>query len=108
MLNTPDWDMGPEDALQIDVLPHLPTRGGYENIITAMDVFANYLFAYPVANANALSVTKVIIDIMTRHANLPTRIITDLGSVFVSQSVRELAHILRINLRHATVNTLKQ
>ena len=103
MLNTPEWDMGPEDALQIDVVPHLPPSGGYENIITAMDVFSRYLFAYPVTNANALSVTKVIVDIMTRHAYLPTRIITDLGSVFVSQIVNEVASILNINLRHATV-----
>ena len=39
MLNAPEFDLGPEDALQIDVVPHLPPSGGYENIITAMDVF---------------------------------------------------------------------
>ena len=40
---------------------------------------------------------------MTRHAYLPTRIITDLGSVFVSQIVSEVTHILGIKLKHATV-----
>ena len=68
-----------------------------------MDVFSRYLFAYPVANANAIAIAKVIMDIMTRHAYLPTRIITDLGSVFVSQIVSEVAHILQIKLKHATV-----
>ena len=29
----------PEDALQIDLLPELPPSGGYENIVTAMEVF---------------------------------------------------------------------
>ena len=38
LLNCPEWDLGPEDALQIDVLPNLPPSGGYENVITAMDV----------------------------------------------------------------------
>ena len=45
MLNLPEWDLGPDDAMQIDLLPNLPPSGGYENIITAMDVFSIYLFA---------------------------------------------------------------
>ena len=39
---------------------------------------------------------------MTRHAYLPTLIITDKGSVFVSQVIHEVAEILGINLKHAT------
>ena len=39
---------------------------------------------------------------MTRHANLPTLLITDKGSVFVSQVVHEVAEILGRNLKHAT------
>ena len=30
----------PEDAMQIDLAPELPPSGGYENIVTAMDVFS--------------------------------------------------------------------
>ena len=29
----------PEDAMPIDLVPELPPSGGYENIVTAMDVF---------------------------------------------------------------------
>ena len=36
-----------EDAMQIDLVPELPPSGGSENIVTAMDVFSRYLFAYP-------------------------------------------------------------
>ena len=46
LLNLPEWDLGPEDALQIDNLPNLQPSGSYEKIITAVDVF----FAYPVTN----------------------------------------------------------
>ena len=30
----------PEDAMQIDLVPKLQPSGGYENIVTAMDVFS--------------------------------------------------------------------
>ena len=40
----------PEDAMQIDLVPDLPPSGGYENIVTAMDVFSRYLFAYRTSN----------------------------------------------------------
>ena len=39
---------------------------------------------------------------MTRHAYLHTLIITDKGSVFISQVIHEVAEILGINLKHAT------
>ena len=86
LLNLPEWDLGPEDALQIDLLPNLPPSGGYENIITALDVFLRYLFAYPVTDASAISTAKVLIDIMTRHTYLPTTLITDKGTAFMSVS----------------------
>ena len=36
----------PEVAMQINLVPELPPFGGYENIVTALDVFSRYLFAY--------------------------------------------------------------
>ena len=30
----------PEDALQVDLVPELPPSGGYENKVTALDVFS--------------------------------------------------------------------
>ena len=83
--------------MQIDLLPELPPSGGCENIITAIDVFSSYAVAYPVSNPTAVNTAKVIIVIMTRHAYLPTLIITDKGSVSVSQVIHEVAEILGIN-----------
>ena len=88
--------------MQIDLMSELPPSGGYDNIITAIDVFSRYAFVYPVSNPTAVITAKVIIDIMTRHAYLPTLIITDKGSVFVSHVNNEVAEILGINLKHAT------
>ena len=59
LLNLPEWDLGHEDAMQIDLLPNLPPSGGYENVLTAFnDVFSRYLFAYPLTNASAINVAK--------------------------------------------------
>ena len=102
LLNLPEWTLGPEDAMQIDLLPNLPPSGGYENIITAMDVFSRYLFAYPVTDASAAITAKVIIDIMTKHTYLPTTLITDKGSAFTSKLVAEIAQILGIQIKCAT------
>ena len=39
LLNLPEWDLGPEDAMQIDLLPNLPTSSGYQTVMTAIDFF---------------------------------------------------------------------
>ena len=92
----------PEDAMQIDLVPGLPPFGGYENIVTAMDVISRYLFAYPTINQDATTVAKVIINIMTKHAYLPTTLISDKGTAFTSHVIKEVAGILGITLKHAT------
>ena len=69
LIHIPEWDLGPEDLMQIDLLPELPPSGGYENIITAIDVILRYAFAYPVSDPTAVNTAKVIIDIMTQYDN---------------------------------------
>ena len=44
LLNLPEWDLGPEDAMQIDLLPILSPSAINENVLTAIDVFSRYLF----------------------------------------------------------------
>ena len=51
----------PEDAMQFDLVPELPPSDGYANIMTAMDVYSRYLFAYPTSNQDAATIAKVII-----------------------------------------------
>ena len=92
----------PEDAMQIDLVPGLPPSGGYENIVTAMDVFSRYLFAYPTVNQDATTVAKVLVNIMTKHAYQPTTFISDKGTAFTSHAIREVAAVLGITLKHAT------
>ena len=92
----------PEDATQIDLVPELPPFAGYENILTAMDVFSRFLFAYPTSNQDARTIDKVLINIRTKHAYLPTTLISDKGTAFLPHLIKEVAGVLDITLKHAT------
>ena len=92
----------PDDAMQIDLVPELPPSGGYEKIVTAMDVFSRYFFAYPTSNQDAKTIAKVLINIMTKHAYLPTTLISDKGTASMSHVIKEMTSVLGITLKHAT------
>ena len=91
----------PEDAMHIDLVPELPPSGGFENIVTAMDVFSLYLFAYPTSNQDAKIIANVFINIITKHAYLPTTLISDRATAFMSHVIKEVAGVLGITLKHA-------
>ena len=88
--------------MQIDLVPDLPPSGGYENFVTAMDVSSCCLFAYPASNQDAKTSAKVLINTMTRHAYLPTTLISDECTAFMSHVIKEVAGFLGISLKHAT------
>ena len=88
--------------MQNDLVPGLTPSGSYENIVTAMDVVSRYLFAYPTSNQDATTIAKVIMNIMTKHAYLPTRLISDKSTAFTSHVFIEVAGVLGITLKHAT------
>ena len=90
----------PEEATQIEVVPELSPSGGHENIVTALDVFSRFLF--PPSNQDAKTIAKNIINIMTKHAYLPTTLISDKSSAFVSHVIKEVAGLLSFTLKHAT------
>ena len=96
MINNTEHVLGPEYILEIDILPNLPKSAGYKNIVTRIDVFSRYLFAYPTQN-----VTAKTIDVKTRHAYIPTLMLSDKGPQFRSEVVAETTQILKIRIGHA-------
>ena len=102
MLSNAEFTFGPEDCLEVDILPNLPSSNGYRHIITMMDVFSRYLFAYPTQDMTARTVGRCIIDVMTRHCYLPTINLTDKGSQFRSDVVNQIAQTLDIRISHAS------
>ena len=53
MLSNTEFTMGPEDCLEVDLLPNLSSSNGYQHNFTMMDVFSRYLFAYPTQDMTA-------------------------------------------------------
>ena len=102
MINNTEHVLGPEDILEIDILPNLPNSAGYQNIVTLIDVFSRYLFAYPLQNATAKTIGRCIVNVMTRHAYLPTLILSDRTSQFRSEVVAETTQILQIQISNAS------
>ena len=103
LLNCPEWDLGPEDILQMDIFYNRPPTGVYDHIITAVGVFSQYFFAYPVTPITATAVARVRMDILCKHTYLPTTPISDLSTQFNAQITHEVAVVLRIELKHATM-----
>ena len=102
MIDTCKLAMGPEDALQMDIVPFDEPSNGFTARVTAMDIFSSYLFTYCVTKTDEKTIARVLIDIMTRHAYLPTTIITDKRTQFMSEVVADTTRVLGIQLRHAT------
>ena len=88
--------------MQIDLMPEFPPSGGYENLVTTMDVFSRFLLAYPTSKEDVKTIAKELINIMTKHAYLPTTLISDKGTAFMSHVTKEVAVVLGVTLKHAT------
>ena len=97
----------PKDAMQLDLVPELPRSGGNENIVTAMDVFCCFLFTYPTSNQDAKAFAKILINITTKHAYIPTTLISDKGSDFVFHVIKEVAGVLGITPKPAPTKHAK-
>ena len=95
LLNCPEWDLRPEDVLQMDILPNLSPRGGFDNIITAIDVFSKYLFPFPTTGMTAPTVARVIMGI--------TQIAAVLGVELKHASTKHAQTIGTLERTHATV-----
>ena len=89
----------------MDILPNLPLSGGYDHIITAIHVvFSRYLFAYwCVTSITATAVSRVFMDILCKHTYLPTTILTNSATQFNAQVSHEVAAVLGIEVKHATM-----
>ena len=92
----------PEDAKQIDLFAELSPSGGYENVVTAMDVFSRYLIAHATSSQDAKTIAKININSMTKHAYLPTTIISVKGSVLMSPVIEKVTEVLGITIQQAT------
>ena len=67
-----------------------------------MHMFFRFLFAYTTPNLDAKTIAQVQINIMTKYAYLPSNLISDKGTAFMSHVIKEVAGVLGITLKNAT------
>ena len=92
----------PEDLLEIDLVGKMP-GSQFKFVLTGIDVFTRYLFGLPLRSADAESVAKGLTSIFFRHSYLPKTILTDLGTVFTGNLIKNLSKTLGVKLKHATL-----
>ena len=92
----------PGETLQIDLVGPLKSPV-HRYVLTAIDVFTEYLFAVPLTNVRAETLARELASIFFRHSYLPKTILSDLGTSFVSELLHELTKLLEIQLEHASL-----
>ena len=86
------------ETLAIDVTgPHPKSANGFVYILTIVDHFSKFAFAYPMRNQEAHTVAKLLLDNVICLRGVPDRILTDQGPNFESQLFQELCRALGIH-----------
>ena len=87
--------------MQIDLVPKLLHPVAMKKLCQPWTCLSA-LVTYPTSNQDAKTIAKFIINILTKHAYLSTTLISNKGSAFLSQVIKEVAGVLGITLKHAT------
>ena len=87
----------PFETLSIDVTgPHPRSSNGYVYILTIVDQFSKFAFAYPMRNQEAATVARILMDQVICLVGTPARILTDQGPNFESALFKELCQAFGI------------
>ena len=92
----------PGDMLQIDLVGPLKSPM-YKYVLTAVDVFSEYIFAVPLTNGRADYVALALTTVFFQHSYMPSKILSDLGTAFVSELMHERTIMLEIRHEHASL-----
>ena len=88
---------GPFETLGIDVTgPHPKSAKGNVYILTIIDHFSKFAFAYPMRNQEASTVAKILVEKVICLMGTPARILTDQGPNFESNLFKELCAALGV------------
>ena len=87
----------PFEVLSIDITgPHPKSNKGNVYILTAMDQFSKFAFAFPIRNQEAVTVARVLMDQVFSYFGTPLRILSDQGKNFESSLFKELCQRMDI------------
>jgi transposase InsO family protein len=91
----------------LDMVGPLKTApGGFTHILVAIDKFTKWIEAKPIATLKSAQAVDFMQSIVVRFG-VPNRIITDLGSQFISAEFKDWAVDLGIRVCYASVAHLR-
>ena len=92
----------PGDTLQIDLVGPLKSSQ-YKYVLSGIDVFTKYRFAVPLTNGYADTEARALVKVFFQHSYIPQTVLSDLGTNFTSELMSELASLLEVKLKHASL-----
>ena len=92
----------PLEILAMDHVGPLPESNGYRYILTVIDMFSKYAFAFPVRDLSAATVVEKCKEVFSL-VGFPDAILTDRGTAFMSDMF--LSFIRKFNVRKLSTNS---
>ncbi|XP_068213208.1 uncharacterized protein [Palaemon carinicauda] len=85
----------PFKRVSVDIISkiHPPSEKGHQFILTMMDHASRYPDAVPLKNIDSESVAEALVDMFSR-VGVPEEILSDLGTQFTSDCMKEVARLL--------------
>lgn len=86
----------PLELVSTDFLKVDTCKGGIENILVVTDHFTKYAIAVATKNQTAKVTAEALLNNFILHYGIPTRLLSDQGSNFESDIIRELCKLMNI------------
>lgn len=93
----------PWASISMDFIVKLPVSSGYDSILVVVDRFTKMAHFIP-CNENATSVQLAVLflDNVFKHHGLPEEMVSDRGSLFISNFWKGLMKLLNVNINLST------
>ncbi len=96
------------EVISIDTIGELPESKGYNTILVVVDRLSKCIHTVPtITTVDSAGVACLFLEHVWRHHGLPEAVISDRGSAFMSNFLRELAVLLDIRLTPSTAYHLQ-
>lgn len=74
------------------------------HIVTLQDDLTGFSAAYPLKSTDATTIAKTLVEKFVCYFGIPTNILSDQGSNFVSSLFKQMCKLLKINKTHNKTN----
>lgn len=81
----------------VEMIPYASKNQNFKYILTVIDVFSKFAWAFPIKNKTGIEVTKAMENIFKKDHRIPKNMQTDLGKEFYNKNFSDLMKNYKIN-----------